>query len=173
MITSREWPGYLDRKEKKGPETLITAAFEKLPTLFLGVPMQNRVVKYQINKAGLGNSLVVQWLRLGTVTARAQVQFLVGELRFHKPCSMTLPSQKKKKGKEKKKKAGLVLCWCAISSHWVNIEGKWGATESHILRICQEKWVAKKEKKRKLSIMLDYVSILKCSNRRIYYNIIN
>ena len=31
-------------------------------------------------------SLVVQWLRLCTSTQRTQVQFLVGELRFHMPC---------------------------------------------------------------------------------------
>lgn len=30
--------------------------------------------------------LVVQWLGLGVFTAMAQIQPLVGELRFHKPC---------------------------------------------------------------------------------------
>ena len=33
-----------------------------------------------------GNSLVVQQLGLGALTATAQVQSLVGELRYHKPC---------------------------------------------------------------------------------------
>ena len=33
-----------------------------------------------------GNSLVVQQLGLGALTAMAQVQSLVGELRYHKPC---------------------------------------------------------------------------------------
>ena len=35
-------------------------------------------------KVHWGNSLVVQWLRLGTFTAGALVQSLVGELRSHK-----------------------------------------------------------------------------------------
>ena len=34
----------------------------------------------------LGNSLVVQWLELSTFTAKAHVQSLVWEQRFHKPC---------------------------------------------------------------------------------------
>ena len=42
----------------------------------------------------LGNSLVVQWLGLVTLTMVAQVQFLVRELRFHKLCS-TAPQNKK------------------------------------------------------------------------------
>ena len=33
-----------------------------------------------------GNSLVVQQLGFGALTAMAQVQSLVGELRYHKPC---------------------------------------------------------------------------------------
>ena len=41
-----------------------------------------------------GNSLVVQWLGLGTFTAVARAQSLVGELRSHKPCDM---AKKKKK----------------------------------------------------------------------------
>ena len=36
------------------------------------------------NKYGLGNSLVVQWLRLCASAAEGQVQSLVGELRSHK-----------------------------------------------------------------------------------------
>ena len=40
-----------------------------------------------------GNALVVQWLGLGAVTATAQVQSLVGELRSRKPQGTT----KKKK----------------------------------------------------------------------------
>ena len=43
----------------------------------------------------LGNSLVVQWLGLITLTMVAQVQFLVGELRSHKLCS-TAPQNKNK-----------------------------------------------------------------------------
>ena len=35
-----------------------------------------------LNNLGSGNSLVVQWLGLGTVTARAWVQSLVRELKF-------------------------------------------------------------------------------------------
>ena len=35
-----------------------------------------------LNNVGSGNSLVVQWLGLGTVTARAWVQSLVRELKF-------------------------------------------------------------------------------------------
>ena len=35
-----------------------------------------------------GNSLAVQWLGLGTFTARAWVQSLVRELRSHKPRGM-------------------------------------------------------------------------------------
>ena len=47
--------------------------------------------------AGLGNSLVVQWLGLGVLTAGAGVQSLLWELRSHKP-----------RGQKKKKKiAGL------------------------------------------------------------------
>ena len=41
-----------------------------------------------------GNSLVVQWLRLGTFTAWAQVRSLVRELRSWKPCGA---AKKKKK----------------------------------------------------------------------------
>ena len=44
-----------------------------------------------------GSSLVVQWLGLCSVTARAWVQFLVGELRSYKQCSTT-----------KRKKIGLL-----------------------------------------------------------------
>ena len=51
----------------------------------------------------LGNSLVVQWLGLGTFIAGAQVQSLVGELRSHKSCGVA------KKGK-KEKKTMLKLC---------------------------------------------------------------
>ena len=40
-----------------------------------------------------GNSLVVQWLGLGSFTARAQVQTLVGKLKSRKPCG----AAKKKK----------------------------------------------------------------------------
>ena len=46
-----------------------------------------------------GTSLVVQWLGYCTFTVVAQVQFLVGELRSHKPHTAV----KKKKKKERKK----------------------------------------------------------------------
>ena len=42
----------------------------------------------------IGNSLVVQWLGLGTATAMAQVQSLVRELRSYKSCGV---AKKKKK----------------------------------------------------------------------------
>ena len=42
----------------------------------------------------VGKSLVVQWLRLGAFTAGAQVQSLVGQLRFHK---LSGAAKKKKK----------------------------------------------------------------------------
>ena len=45
-------------------------------------------------KCNLGNSLPVQWLGLGTFTAMAQVQSLVGEPRPHKPSS-AVKKQKK------------------------------------------------------------------------------
>ena len=44
-----------------------------------------------------GNSLAVQWLELGAFTAAARVQYLVGELRSHKPRSVA----KKKKRRQK------------------------------------------------------------------------
>ena len=43
------------------------------------------------------NFLTVEWLGLGTFTARAQVQSLVGELRSHKSCSAAKILKKKKK----------------------------------------------------------------------------
>ena len=45
------------------------------------------VVKARKNAQALGNSLVVQWLGLGASTEGAGVQFLVRELRYHKPHS--------------------------------------------------------------------------------------
>ena len=45
----------------------------------------------------VGNSLVVQWLGLGTFTARAQVRSLVRELKSCKPCSAAKKKKKKKK----------------------------------------------------------------------------
>ena len=50
-------------------------------------------IKKKKEENSLGNSLVVQWLGLGSLTAVAQVQFLVGELRSRKP-----------RGKAKKRK---------------------------------------------------------------------
>ena len=44
------------------------------------------------------NFLTVEWLGLGTFTARAQVQSLVGELRSHKSCSAAKSLKKKKDG---------------------------------------------------------------------------
>ena len=44
----------------------------------------------------LGNSLVVQWLGLCALTAGAQVQSLVEELRSHKPHSRAKKKKKKK-----------------------------------------------------------------------------
>ena len=44
----------------------------------------------------LGDSLAVQWLRLGAFTAVAWVQFLVRELRHHKPQGVA--KQRKKEG---------------------------------------------------------------------------
>ena len=46
-------------------------------------------------KITIGNSLAVQWLGLGTFTAVARVQSLVGELRSHKPCHGPKNKQKK------------------------------------------------------------------------------
>ena len=46
-----------------------------------------------LNNVGSGNSLVVQWLGLGTVTARAWVQSLVRELRSCKLCGVTKTKQ--------------------------------------------------------------------------------
>ena len=40
---------------------------------------------YKINNDDSGNSLVVQWLGLHTLTAMGRVESLVGELRSHKP----------------------------------------------------------------------------------------
>ena len=46
------------------------------------------MIKYKVIKDNNGNSLVVQWLGLGTFTAVGRVQSLVGELRSCKPCSV-------------------------------------------------------------------------------------
>ena len=45
----------------------------------------------------LGNSLVVQWLRLDTITAGAWVRSLVRELRSNRLCSPPHPLQKRQK----------------------------------------------------------------------------
>ena len=44
-----------------------------------------------------GNSLVVQWLELSALTATAQVQSLVGELRSHKLHHSPKITEKKRK----------------------------------------------------------------------------
>ena len=56
------------------------------------------VFKFSLNKKKFitGNSLVVQWLGLGTFTAGARVQSLVGKLRSHKLCSTAKKKKKKK-----------------------------------------------------------------------------
>ena len=45
-----------------------------------------------------GNSMVVHWLGLGAFTAVAQVQFLVRELRSHKPRNVAKGKKKKNEG---------------------------------------------------------------------------
>ena len=49
-----------------------------------------------------GNSLAVQWLGLGAVTAGPGVQSLVRELRSRKPCSSAKKKKKKEKEEEEK-----------------------------------------------------------------------
>ena len=39
---------------------------------------------------------MVQWLELGASTAEAQVQSLVGELRYPKPCHMAIKKERRK-----------------------------------------------------------------------------
>ena len=50
-----------------------------------------------------GNSMVVQWLGLCSFTTIAPVQFLVGELKSHKPHGAAKKWEKKKKEKKEKK----------------------------------------------------------------------
>ena len=51
----------------------------------------------------IGNSIVVQWLGLCSFTTIAQVQFLIGELKSHKPLVAAKKWGKKKRKKEKEK----------------------------------------------------------------------
>ena len=52
--------------------------------------------EYTLKLSLYQNSLVVQWFGLGTFTARTQVRFLIGELRFHKLCNVTEKRKEKK-----------------------------------------------------------------------------
>ena len=51
-----------------------------------------------VSKVRRGNSLAVQWLGVGTFTARAWVQSLVRELRSRKPQKGAAKKKKKKSG---------------------------------------------------------------------------
>ena len=64
---------------------------------------------YSTLKKEGGNSLAVQWLGVSTFTAGAQVQSLVGELRF---------PQAPGHGQKKKKKEIL-----PFATSWMNLEG--------------------------------------------------
>lgn len=55
-----------------------------------------------LKKRKEGIFLVVQWLRFGTFTSGAQVQYLVRELRSYKPHGMWLEKKKKKQCKKKR-----------------------------------------------------------------------
>ena len=52
---------------------------------------------YINQKENVGNSLVVHWLGLDDFTAVARVQFLVRELRSHKPCGAVKKETKKER----------------------------------------------------------------------------
>ena len=86
---------------------------------------------------------MVQWLELGASTAEAQVQSLVGELRYPKPCHMAIKKERKRKGVIVSPKrclclgseSVLLLCRC---SHWRRHQwpGRTAGSPSQRLLIC-------------------------------------